>query len=125
MSLTGARAVLRISRRNVARSRWRSALIVILITLPVAGMSAGVTYFATTTPDPEAGAIQAMGRADMLVHAQTAQASTSGLQAVLPAGSIVEPVARADAQLQLPGRQLRVTMHQMDLAGLAVFIEHE
>jgi len=119
MSLTGARAVLRISRRNVARSRWRSALIVILITLPVAGMSAGVTYLATTAPDPETTATQALGRAHMLVYAQTPDATASDLRAVLPAGSVIEPLALGEAGLQLPGRQLRVSLRQMDLDGLA------
>jgi len=67
MNAASARALLRIGRRNVARSRWRSALVVVLILLPVAGMVGTATLLKTSTPSPERVATHRMGIADLLV----------------------------------------------------------
>ncbi|MFF1632280.1 FtsX-like permease family protein [Leifsonia sp. NPDC058248] len=48
--LSAARATLRIARRDSVRARGRSALIVALIAVPVAGMAALVLVTASTTP---------------------------------------------------------------------------
>jgi hypothetical protein len=62
MTLTGARAILRIAGRNIGRNRWRSVLVGLLVLLPVAAMVGGITWLRTTTPTPEARATSAMGR---------------------------------------------------------------
>ncbi len=119
MNGRGTTAVLRIARRNVARARWRSLLIVLLVLLPVTGMAAAVTILRTTTPTPEARATNAMGRADLFVRPRTPLASDADLRSVLPDGSRVEASTWADARLLLPGRHLRVTERALDLEGLA------
>ena len=119
MNLSAGRAVLRISRRNVARAKWRSALIVVLVMLPVTGMVGAVTLLRTTTQTPEARAVSAMGRADLLVYPGSRDASTQDLRSILPAGSHVEAITFVDTRLILPGRQLRVTERSLDLDGLA------
>jgi putative ABC transport system permease protein len=119
MKLSTSRAVLRIARRNVARNRWRSALIVVLVLLPVMGMAGGLTLLRTVTPTPEARATNAMGDADLLINRRSAQASTADLVAVLPAGSRVEEAIYSEGAIVLPGRLLRVTERALDLDGLA------
>jgi putative ABC transport system permease protein len=107
VSTSGARAALRIARRGVGRNRWRNALVVLLVALPVAAMSAMMTFFATTTPSPDARATDYMGRADLIVSAN-GSATTAELERRLPAGSTVEAFAWLDERLAIPGRQLRV-----------------
>jgi putative ABC transport system permease protein len=119
MNLSASRAILRIARRNVARSRWRSALIALLVLLPVTGMSAAITILRTTTPTPEARATNAMGIADLLVSRRTSLASAEDLRSILPDGSGVEEMTWVDGRLPLPGRQLRVTERSLNLDGLA------
>lgn len=118
MNLTADRAILRVSRRNVSRNRWRNALVVLLVLLPVAAMSGAVTYFATTTPSPDARATDFMGRADLIVFPSVEGAGTPELITSLPTGSQVEPFTWTDDRLVLTGRQLRVTAASMDPAGL-------
>lgn len=118
MNIAATRAVMRISRRNVGRNRWRSALIVLLVLLPVMGMAAAITILRTTTPTPEARATAAMGVADLLVSRRTAQASSDDLRSLLPPGARVEEITWIDTKLALPGRQLRVTERSLNLQGL-------
>lgn len=111
--------VLRIARRNVSRNRWRNVLVALLVLLPVAAMSGAVTYFATTTPSPEARATDEMGRADVIVYPSLEDAGTAELIAALPPGSGVESFTWIDDRLVLAGRQLRVTATSMDPNGLS------
>ena len=56
--MTGPTAalLLRIGRRSILRSRWRSLLIVVLILVPVAGMVGLATVVQTITPTAERSA---------------------------------------------------------------------
>jgi putative ABC transport system permease protein len=119
MSRSGTRAVLRIGWRNIRRNRWRNVLVVLLVVLPVAAMSAAVTYFTTTTPSPDARATDFMGRGDLIVYPSAPSADTDELIRRLPADSTVEPFAWIDDRLVLAGRQLRVTALAADPDGLS------
>ncbi len=113
------RAVLRIGWRNIRRNKWRGVLIAVLIMLPVAAMSGGITLLATTTPTAEASATAQMGTADLMVYASSSDVTSTTLRAILPVGSRIEPLLQADARLSLPGRELAVLRRATDLEGLA------
>ncbi len=120
MSFSSARAVLRISWRNIRRNRWRSVLVGLLIMLPVTGMVGGITYFETVTPGAETVATWVMGAADAEAYTMPGvQASTDQLRSTLPAGSTVEEMSTADGVVVLPGRRVSVTVRSADLEGLA------
>ncbi|MGP4103901.1 FtsX-like permease family protein [Nonomuraea sp. KM90] len=57
-------AALRLARRNAWRSRGRSALIMVMIGLPVLVITAMLTYFATMTVSPREGLVAELGAAD-------------------------------------------------------------
>ncbi len=120
MTTSSVRAIVRIARRNIGRNRSRSVLVGLLVLLPVAAMVGGITWLRTTTPTPEARATSALGAADMLVYATSPESvpSTDELRALLPPGSIVEPVASADGAVMLPGRLLSVELRATNLEGL-------
>jgi putative ABC transport system permease protein len=120
MSFSGARAVLRISWRNIRRNRWRSVLVGLLIMLPVTAMVMGITCVETVTPGAETRATWAMGAADVeVLPVPASQPTTEQLRSRLPAGSTVEAIASADGVVVLPGRRVGVTVRSANLAGLA------
>jgi len=118
MNTSSARALLRIGRRNVARSRWRSALVVVLILLPVAGMVGTATLLKTSTPSPERVATHRMGMADLLVLPGEG-GNEQALRSKLPAGSLLEPILATGATLVVPGLAVSVTVTSEDPNGLA------
>jgi putative ABC transport system permease protein len=118
VNLASTRALLRIGRRNVARSRWRSALVVVLILLPVAGMVGMATILATSTPSPERVATHQMGQADLLVYPGDG-GDEATLRAKLPAGSRIEPIVITGGTLIVPGLAIHVTVASEDPNGLA------
>jgi len=120
MSRGSVAAILRVARRNVGRSRWRSVLVGVLIGLPVAGMVGGATWFRTTTPSAEALVTSIMGAADLSVYPGPREQAltTEDLRAELPLGSLIEPMAKIDGLLVLPGRRVRVQVDSINLEGL-------
>jgi putative ABC transport system permease protein len=110
---------MRIGWRSIRRSRGRSALVVLLVMLPVAGMAAAITLAATVAPTREASATRAMGAADFAVQMQLPGGTTDALLDLLPAGAVVEAVSYDDPVLVLPGREVTLNAHSMDLDGLA------
>lgn len=119
MSASGRGAVVRIARRDILRSPWRSLLVVLLVMLPVAGMVAAGAILQTITPTAERTVTHQMGRADLLVHPAAADASLERLRDALPAGSRIEPIVMEAGRLVLPGREASITLASMDLDGLA------
>ncbi|MGH2467186.1 MAG: hypothetical protein ACRDGL_05605, partial [Candidatus Limnocylindrales bacterium] len=119
MSRSSARAALRIASRNVARSRWRSALVVVLVLLPVAAMIGAATLLETTAPTGERTATNRMGMADLIAYPQGPASATDAVRALLPAGSRVEPFVNGEGVIALPGQRASVTVWSMDLDGLA------
>ena len=74
MSASGRGAVVRIARRDILRSPWRSVLVVLPVMLPVAGMVAAGAIFQTITPTAERTVAHPIGRADPLVQPAAADA---------------------------------------------------
>lgn len=119
MSASGRGAVVRIARRNIVRSRWRSLLVVLLVMLPVAGMVAAGAILQTVTPTAERSVTHQMGQADLLVHPAAPEASLEQLRHGLPAGSRIEPILMEAGRLVLPGTEASITIRSIDLDGLA------
>jgi putative ABC transport system permease protein len=112
-----AGALLRIGRRNIGRSRWRSLLVVVLVLLPVSAMVAAATILQTVTPSAERRATHAYGAADLIVH-EGPGGSLELLRARLPAGSTFEPLLQRGADLVVPGMNVSITLDSFDPEGL-------
>jgi putative ABC transport system permease protein len=108
------RALARVARRDIARHRGRSLLVVLLVALPVAAMVAGISLYRTTTPTAERNDVAQMGQADLIAFKTT----RSGVVASLPAGSVVEPLIYQEGRLQLPGARRSVSLRAVDLDGV-------
>jgi putative ABC transport system permease protein len=119
MRATSTRALVRIAWRSIRRSRWRSALIAVLILLPVAAMVGATAVMVAVTPTAEESATHQMGRADAIVYFSSAGASASKLREVLPGGSRSEPFLYGEDHLVLAGMEASVTVRSLDLNGLA------
>ncbi len=118
MTRSSFRVAVRLGTGAARRGRWRSVLVVILIALPVLAMAGAVTLLATVTPTPEQTAIARMGVADLVVT-PTGDGSVSGLVALLPARSRVEPVAQASGSFTAAGARYGTEVFSMNLDGLA------
>jgi putative ABC transport system permease protein len=121
MNLSAAGALLRLARRSVRRSLWRSSLVVILIALPVAGMVGFAALADAAQPTPDEAATNLMGRADVLLQPAEPSATNEGarLRALLPDGSRVEPVLAGADELVVDGLRVSVAVRGEDLEGLA------
>jgi putative ABC transport system permease protein len=119
MSTSSIRAVTRVAWRGIGRSRGRSALIVVLVMLPVAAMAAVITLISTVSPTPDETATHSMGVAGYQVQMSDADTTTDTLRAALPAGATVEPWTYDLAGLVLPGRTIDIDARSLDLNGLA------
>lgn len=118
MSRAPALALLRLARRNVRRSLWRSLLVVVLVMLPVAGMVGVTTLMKTITPTAERTVVARMGDADFEVFA--GEGGTGELlRERVPTGTTVEPLLRISDKLALPGLNVEVGLTSYDPGGLA------
>jgi putative ABC transport system permease protein len=116
VSVSSIRALGRVAERDIRRHRGRSALVVLLILLPVAAMVGAVAIIRTTSPSQERHDVARMGRADLLAQG----VSESVLWTYLPDGSTIEPLAWADgAQIVLPGSKPSISLRGMVLDGLS------
>ncbi len=66
--MSGSRAVIRIARRSLRRDPWRAALVVILISLPVMGITTASMVLTAAIPTSEERATRQMGAADMIAE---------------------------------------------------------
>jgi putative ABC transport system permease protein len=119
MNGAGNRALLRIARRSIGRSRWRSLLVAVLILLPVAAMVGATAVMVAVTPTAEQSATNQMGQANAIVYPSSEGASEAKLRARLLARSRLEPFLYTEDQLVLTGMQASVTVRSLDLNGLA------
>ena len=119
MNASSTRAILRIARRDIVRSRWRSLLVTLLVMLPVTAMVGASTILQTVTPTAGRDVIHRMGSADLLAFPVGPGATLDALRTSLPAGSRVEPLVFVEGRLVLPGQQASVFLRSMDLDGLA------
>ena len=113
--LSATRAAARIGWRNITRHRGRSALVSLLILLPVAAMVAGISILRTMQPTEEEFTVGQMGRADLIAALVTEEE----LLAYLPAGSQLERLVETEGRLVLPGSRPGVALRAMQLDGLA------
>jgi len=119
VSASSRAAVVRIARRDILRSRWRSLLVVLLVMLPVAAMVGAMAVLQAITPTPDRSVTRQMGEAGLIVYPSGDEGTLARLQDALPAGSRIEPVAMHAGRLVLPGREASITLRSMDLDGLA------
>ncbi len=117
MNARTAAVLLRIGRRSILRSRWRSLLIVVLILVPVAGMVGLATVIKTITPTAERSATDEMGQADLLVYPGTG-GTEAALRALLPAGSTIDPILAMGETLVVPGMAVSITLRSHDPEGV-------
>ena len=117
MSGAGTRAILRIARRNIGRSRWRSALVAVLIRLPVAAMVGATAVMIAMTPTFEESATDQMGQADVLPSQPEASARRSCARSFRPAAGWNRSVRRGSPGADRMEASLKV--RAMDLDGLA------
>jgi len=115
MTGSAMRALARLARRDIARHRLRSLLVVVLVLLPVAAMVAGIALYRTTSPSQEREDTARMGRADLIASGTTRAA----LLGRVPAGSQIESVTMTDGRIVLPGARVGLALASLDLDGLA------
>lgn len=108
-------ALARVARRDIARHRWRSLLVVLLVLLPVAAMVAGTALYRTTQPTQDRQDVAYMGRADLVAQGTT----RVELEEHLPTGSIVEPVVATPTSIVITGGRVGVSGQALDVDGLA------
>ena len=112
---SSVRALALVARRNISRHRGRSALVVVLIALPIAAMVMGIAVLRTTQPSQARDDVARMGRADLLAQG----ISEAELLPLLPAGSTIEPMSSTETQIELDGARPSVLLRGLDLDGLA------
>ena len=88
MNLSPYRATSRIAWRQARRAPWRSALVIALIALPIAALSAGAIGIRSSFSTPESRVRQAMGSADLTVDASKG-VDARRLRQLLPPGATV------------------------------------
>jgi putative ABC transport system permease protein len=121
MSPAAIGALLRLARRSVRRSLWRSGLVITLIALPVAGMVGFGALADAAQPTPDEAATNLMGRADLLLTASEPLGTddSARLTGWLPPGSRVEAVLQSVDELIVDGLRVSVGLRGEDLDGLA------
>lgn len=110
------RAAARVAWRQVRRAPWRSALIAVLVALPVAGLTAAAVVIRTAVPTPEERVRKDMGSADLMVF-PSRDLRAEELSAHLPPGSnLVERREKASSSI-VDGRHLDTSL--IELSGPA------
>ncbi|MEU1876123.1 ABC transporter permease [Streptosporangium sp. NPDC020072] len=130
-------AALRISRRDIWRAKARSALIVVMIGLPVLAVTAALTLFATRELTPEEQVPMLLGAADARLvdtgesrpirqdvlgeswepygERRAEPRSQERIQALLGQGARVIPVRSADEEYSTGGRYTPIGVVELDL----------
>ncbi len=127
-----SRALLRLAWRDARRDRWRTVLVVVLVTLPVALLGGAITVFDSVTATPEQRALDWMGDADATVRPSDelllelaeetggpagVDAIEARLRAELPDGSRIAGNAQVPDTLELPGERVEIVLDDRPLAG--------
>lgn len=110
--------LLRVARRAFLRDRWRAILIVVLIGLPVMGITAAALVLETAMPTRAERATQRMGLADLRVT-PIGPYGRPELTTILPQGSSMEPIWQAGDRTILGGVLQGVSAWDLDPDGLA------
>jgi putative ABC transport system permease protein len=96
MNLPAYRAAARIARRQAARARWRSALVLAAIALPIAALTTTAVCIRTAFPTRAERITEEFGTADLDVY-PNARTTRATLERLLPRGSIVTSIATMNA----------------------------
>ncbi|WP_018353549.1 ABC transporter permease [Longispora albida] len=135
--MSALRTTLRMSWRQVRRAKGRSALVIVMLMLPVLAVSFGASMYDTFKLSPAEVVTRTMGQAQAVVswphdgeirqapdgeqyfpveHRKPAkQASKADLQAKLPAGAVLSLDRRGGAVLKLPsGGSAEVSTRSID-----------
>jgi putative ABC transport system permease protein len=108
------RALWRMARRDLRRHARRSALIVTLVALPVAGLAAGIVLLQAATVTGEQIAAEVMGAAALRADSTDPEAMLD--PAALPPGSRVLPFSATGGVLQVgPGNVQAVSLTDIPL----------
>lgn len=116
-----ARPALRLARRNLARDRWRAVLIVVLIGIPVFGMTAAALILQAVVPTADERATELMGSADLMIWPAAEgdpPPQAAELAAALPDGTVIEPIAMLAVTALLPGRSIDLSIQLADPVGM-------
>jgi len=99
------RALARIELRQLARHRGRSALIALLIAVPVAALVGGGALVATTTRTSAEWKATVLGRATLRIDAGS-PSELAAARASLPPDARVEPLSSGHQEVRVRGRRL-------------------
>ena len=130
MRRSGFRAAARIAWRQARRARWRSALIVAMVALPVAALAATAVVIQTVMPRPEERVAQQMGSTEIAILGWSDRIRASSLQAKLPPGSRV--ITRKDlvssnvvggAMVYLPLQEFSLPIDRPPMRGMLTLLE--
>lgn len=102
MRLPALRAAARVAWRGARRAPGRSALVVLMVALPVAGLSFGLVAIRTAVREPIDRVHQMMGSADLVVYRDRGVARGRILE-ILPPGSSVVEIRWAEGETTLEG----------------------
>lgn len=119
--MSGARPLIRVARRSLLRDRWRALLIVILIGLPVAGITTTALLVSAGVPTAGERATQLIGRADLGAQPEGsgARAGRAELAALLPRGAILEAAWRQSDRVMNAEHRPSIDVLLADIDGLA------
>lgn len=114
MRLAPLRAAGRVAWRQSRRSPWRSALVIAMIGIPIAGLCGAAIGFHTVTPTVEDRVRQQMGSADLSVEYSPRQ-SVDRLRRELPSGTTVVEQRLLPASVVVGGRFLSLTLREFSV----------
>lgn len=111
------RALARVEVRHLGRSKGRSALIAILIAIPVAALVGGAILLEVTVRTPEERVLYEVGAADLRLDGSGDALGEAASQ--LPEGSVIERVLVGPERLQAPGISCSAVQIAFPTDGLA------
>lgn len=111
----GLGAAARIARRQARRAPWRSVLIVALVALPIAGLSAAAVGIRTAFATDEDRVRGMVGSADLLIYPPTS-AKGRELVASLPSGSQVASRIERGGTSTIEGHQIQFALTELSPA---------
>ncbi len=104
-SLRALRALARVELRQLRRNPWRTLLVVLLVSVPVAAMAGGSALFHIQQPTPAERRAQVLGCAALRVELGDGSALEAVLR-LLPADAPREHLFAGREEVRVPGRRL-------------------
>jgi putative ABC transport system permease protein len=103
MTGTALRAIWRIARRGTGLAPARSALVVAMVALPIAGLCFGLVVIRTAAEEPEERVRQILGSADLRIDRHRRRLDADAVREALPAGARVTELRTAYGETALGG----------------------